>query len=155
MGTTLRFVLTGQAADCNEALTLLAGFKADAILADKSDDADDIIDAVQGMGSTVVISPQSHRKLPRTYDQELYKERHIVERMCNKLKHSVEAPRTMTHAPHVSWYGSTSPPSRSGLNECSQNLGRPWAVGRVKKYHCLLDSQKQALTEKTAVGAIP
>lgn len=88
MGTPLRFILTGgQAADCKEALALLAGFTADAVLADKSYDADYIIDAVQGMGATVVIPPKANRKMPRTYDQELYKERNIIERMFNKLKH--------------------------------------------------------------------
>ena len=77
----------GQAADCTQALTLLEGVKAEAVLAEKGDDTDYIIDAVQGIGDTVVIPPKSHRKTPRTYDEALYKERHIVERMCKKLKH--------------------------------------------------------------------
>ena len=70
-----------------QALTLLEGVKADAVRAEKGDDAESSIDAVQGMGATVVIPPKSHWKTPRTYDEALYKERHIVERMCKKLTH--------------------------------------------------------------------
>jgi transposase len=88
VGTPLRCILTGgQAADGNEALPLLAGFTADAVLAEKSYDADYIIDAVQGVGATVVISPKANRKTPRTYDHALYKKRNIIERMFNTLKH--------------------------------------------------------------------
>ncbi|MGL5719322.1 MAG: IS5/IS1182 family transposase, partial [Alphaproteobacteria bacterium] len=31
--------------------------------------------------------PRSMRKSPRIYDKDLYKERNLVERMFNKLKH--------------------------------------------------------------------
>ena len=33
-----------------------------------------------------VIHPRSNRKSPREYDEELYKERNIVERFINKIK---------------------------------------------------------------------
>jgi transposase len=84
----MRFILTGgQAADCRQALALLDGLTADAVLADKGYDADYIIEAVGNMGAVAVIPPKSNRKIQREYDKNLYKERNIVERMFNKLKH--------------------------------------------------------------------
>jgi transposase len=56
-----------------------------AILADKGYDADYIVAAVGK--AQAVISPRSMRKYKRPYDEELYKERNLVERMFNKLKH--------------------------------------------------------------------
>jgi transposase len=84
----LRFILTGgQAADCKQALALLDGLKADAVLADKGYDADYIINAVSGMNALIVIPPKANRIIQREYDAELYKERNLVERLFNKLKH--------------------------------------------------------------------
>jgi len=84
----MRFILTGgQTADCKQALTLLDGLTADAVLADKGYDADYIVEAVGNMGAIAVIPPKSNRKIQREYDKDLYKERNIVERMFNKLKH--------------------------------------------------------------------
>lgn len=83
----MRFFLSGgQAADCKYALALLDGLKADAVLADKGYDADYIIEAVSRMKSLVIIPPKSNRKIQREYDNDLYKERNLVERMFNKLK---------------------------------------------------------------------
>ncbi|HGK6649754.1 TPA: transposase, partial [Legionella pneumophila] len=31
--------------------------------------------------------PKSHRKVLREYDKDIYKERNLIERMFNKLKH--------------------------------------------------------------------
>lgn len=56
-----------------------------ALLADKGYDADYIVDAV-GKGKAV-IPPRTLRKTDRFYDKELYKERNLVERMFNKMKH--------------------------------------------------------------------
>lgn len=87
-GNPLRFILTGgQAADCKQALALLDGLNAEAVLADKGYDADYIVEAVTGMKALVVIPPKSNRIVQREYDKELYKERNHVERMFNKLKH--------------------------------------------------------------------
>ena len=61
--------------------------KADAVLADKGYDADYIMDAIEKMGALVVIPPKSNRKIQRDYDKDIYKERNMVERMFNKLKH--------------------------------------------------------------------
>lgn len=87
LGNPTRFILTGgNCADYSQALNLLDGQKADAVLADKGYDADYIVDAVKAMEAEVVIPPRSHRKTPREVDWVLYKERNHVERMYGKLK---------------------------------------------------------------------
>ncbi len=84
----MRFTLTGgQASDYTQALALLDGVKAKAVLADRGYDADYIVTAAEVMGAQAVIPPKSNRKIQREYDTELYKERNLVERLFNKLKH--------------------------------------------------------------------
>ena len=39
-----------------------------------------------GQGREVVIPPKRNRKVQRSYDIDLYKERNLVERFFNKLK---------------------------------------------------------------------
>jgi transposase len=86
LGNPLRFYLTaGQRSDYLKALDLIEGFKMKALLADKGYDADYIVAAIGE--AEAVIPPRSMRKTPRTYDKDLYKERNLVERMFNKLKH--------------------------------------------------------------------
>ena len=88
LGNPTRFILTGgQRADCSQALDLLEGQTADAVLADKGYDADYIVEAVLEMGAEAVIPPRSHRRTPRDYDAYLYKERNQIERMFGTLKH--------------------------------------------------------------------
>lgn len=86
LGNPLRFFITaGQRSDYLKALDLIEGFKMEALLADKGYDADYIVAAIGE--AQAVIPPRSMRKFKRTYDEELYKERNLVERMFNKLKH--------------------------------------------------------------------
>ncbi len=66
---------------------MLEGIRADAVLADKGYDADYIVEAAGNMGAVAVIPPKSNRKIQREYDKDLYKERNLVERLFNKLKH--------------------------------------------------------------------
>lgn len=87
LGNPTRFILTGgQRADCKQAVNLLNGQEASAVLADKAYDADYIVDAVKGMEAEVVIPPTATRKVARDYDTHLYKERNLIERMYGKLK---------------------------------------------------------------------
>lgn len=84
----MKFILTGgQEADCFQALPLLDGETAKAVLADKGYDAGYIVDGVTAMGAEAVIPPMAHRKILRGYDRFLYKERNLIERMFGKLKH--------------------------------------------------------------------
>ncbi len=76
----------GEAAECTQALRLLDGLKAKAILADKSYDADYVVKASEFIGAEVVIPSKSNRTEVRSFDKDLYKERNLIERMFNKLK---------------------------------------------------------------------
>ena len=67
-------------------MALLDGMEAKAILADKGYDADYVVKASEFMGAEVVIPSKSNRKNPRNFDKVLYRERNLIERMCNKLK---------------------------------------------------------------------
>jgi len=63
------------------------GFDAAYVLADKGYDSDKFIGEPEKAGATTVIPPRKNRKEQREYDQELYKERNLVERLFQKLKH--------------------------------------------------------------------
>ena len=66
---------------------MIENMEADAVLADKGYDADYVIEAVEDMGAIAVIPPKANRKTLREYDKELYKERNLIERLFNKIKH--------------------------------------------------------------------
>lgn len=87
LGNPLRFILSpGQQSDYKQALNLLEGFSACAILADRGYDADYLVEKAHSMGAEAIIPPKKNRTIQRTYDTWLYKERNIVERLFNKLK---------------------------------------------------------------------
>ena len=78
----MRFILIGgEASECTQALALLDGMEAKAILADKGYDADYVMKAAEFMGAEVVIASKSNRKNPRNFDKVLYRERNLIERM--------------------------------------------------------------------------
>ena len=66
---------------------MINGKNMEALIADKGYDANYMIEATEAVASEVVIPPRSNRKIWREYDTELYKERNLIERMFNKLKH--------------------------------------------------------------------
>lgn len=60
---------------------------ADALTADKAFDANERgIEPLQQAGDTIVIPSISTRKVPRTYDEDLYKARHLIENFFARLK---------------------------------------------------------------------
>ena len=65
----------------------LAPGEADFVLADKGYDSDAILRFIHEQGAIAVIPPRSNRKVQREYDRELYKQRNLIERAFNKLKH--------------------------------------------------------------------
>jgi putative transposase len=65
---------------------LIDGIDADAAIADKGYDAGHLVDKITGAGTQVVIPPKCNRKILRSYDADLYKERNKIERFFNKLK---------------------------------------------------------------------
>ena len=77
----------GQASEYGQANELIEGFDTDYILADKGYDSDAFIEAIEALGAEAVIPPRKNRNEQRKYDRELYKERNLVERLFQKLKH--------------------------------------------------------------------
>jgi transposase len=88
LGRPLRFMLTaGQRHDNLTAKALLAGFQAEAVLADRAYDNNDLRQAIAEMGAAAVIPSTRSRKLPIPHDAAVYKHRNRIERCFNKLKH--------------------------------------------------------------------
>jgi len=77
----------GQASDISQAEPLLDEVEPKAFLADKAYDAGALIDTLDQRGITPVIPPKANRVEPRDTDFALYRERNLVERFFNKLKH--------------------------------------------------------------------
>jgi len=57
------------------------------VIADKGQDSQKIVDAVEETGAQAVIPPRSHIQHPRSCGFSLYAERGRVESFFNKLKH--------------------------------------------------------------------
>ena len=89
LGNPLKFILTsGAAGDNPQALPLLAGQRAQEVLADRSYDADATIAYIeQELRATATIPPQPRRAQPRACDYAAYKERHLIECFIGKLKY--------------------------------------------------------------------
>ncbi len=88
LGNPIKFVVTpGQASDYTQAEALLEDIEGQYVLADKGYDSNAIVETVEHMGAEAVIPPRSNRKVPREYDVDLYKERNLIERLFNKMKH--------------------------------------------------------------------
>jgi transposase len=77
----------GERSDFVAALDLLEGYKPQAVLADRGYDSDTVVEAVKELGAIAVIPPKKNRRVQREYDTHLYKERNLIERLFNKLKH--------------------------------------------------------------------
>jgi transposase len=88
LGNPTGFHLTpGQAHDLEGADVLRPGVTADTLIADKAFDADErVIEPLRKAGKTIVIPPKSNRKVPRAYDEDLYKARHLIENFFARLK---------------------------------------------------------------------
>ena len=88
LGNPVAFSLTpGQASDLSQAEPLLEDFAPEAFLADKAYDADRLILALEARAIKPVIPPKSNRLVQRHCDFALYRERNLVERFFNTLKH--------------------------------------------------------------------
>ena len=83
----MRFALTGgQRADLSQAIPLLTGIEAGAVIADKGYEGNRVLSFIRDQGAEVVIPPKSNRSDPWEYDRELYRQRNLIERAFNKLK---------------------------------------------------------------------
>jgi transposase len=81
------FLTSGQACDLDGSDVLLADVPADTVIADKAYEADDrVIRPLEQAGKNVVIPPRRTRKNPRSYDEDLYQARHLIENFFARLK---------------------------------------------------------------------
>ena len=88
LGNPLRFILTlGQAHESKQAESLSAGFEFDKLLAEKGYDSDHFCAVIAAAGAESVVPPLGSRTAAISYDKTLYKERNLVERFFNKIKH--------------------------------------------------------------------
>ena len=72
-------VTGGTTADCTQAMALIDGLTADALMADKAYDTNELLEWCEDRGSEPVIPPKANRKDKRHYDKALYKLRHLVD----------------------------------------------------------------------------
>jgi len=77
----------GEVHDSQRSKSLIVGLPAENVIADKGYDSNDFRQAIITGGAQHVIPPRSNRKTVIEYDRHLYKERNIIERTFNKLKH--------------------------------------------------------------------
>ena len=89
LGNPTGFHLTpGQAHDLQGADVLLEGINTiGALLADKAyDAAERVLERLKEANCLAVIPPKSNRTEQRQYDEEIYKWRHLIENLFQKLK---------------------------------------------------------------------
>jgi transposase len=77
----------GQKHDLACAEPLLENVEPRALIGDKAYDADSLLDTLAEREITPVIPPKANRKVQRRCDFALYRERNLVERFFNKIKH--------------------------------------------------------------------
>ena len=84
----MRYSLSpGQKADISSAPALIKGMKAKGVIADKGYDSRAFRDLIRSKRMRIVIPSTRSRKRRIPYNRVAYKERNLVERCFNKLKH--------------------------------------------------------------------
>ena len=88
-GMPVRIVLSpGQSSDKTLAPMLIEGLKPDRdLIADRGYDARAIINLVESRGGRAHIPTCRDRKIQRSVDHAIYRQRNLIERFFNKLKH--------------------------------------------------------------------
>jgi transposase len=88
-GMPVRIVLSqGHSSDKTIAPMLIQGLKPDRdLVADRGYDARAIVELIESRGGRAHIPTCRDRKVQRSVDRELYRQRNLVERFFNKLKH--------------------------------------------------------------------
>ena len=87
-GRPLRFKITaGQTHDITTAADLLKGQKANAVLADKAYDSNDLRELIARMKAKAVIPSRQNRKVFIPHDEAAYKHRNQIERCFGRMKH--------------------------------------------------------------------
>jgi transposase len=87
-GLPIRLALTpGQAHDLRAAPHLLDGLKCRHVVADRGYDADALLELIRASGAKAHIPSTSQRLVHRSVSRRIYRQRNLVERFFNKLKH--------------------------------------------------------------------
>jgi transposase len=87
-GLPVRLLLTaGHASDKAVAPSLLDGLPLRDVVADRGYDWHHLVELVASRGGKAHIPTQRDRKVQRSVDRRLYRQRNLVERFFNKLKH--------------------------------------------------------------------
>jgi transposase len=79
-------VTAGPVADCTQAGNLVEGTGAENLIADRGYDSDAIVAMAVEAGMAPVIPPRSNRREKRSYDEYLYRLRHLVENAFAEMK---------------------------------------------------------------------
>jgi transposase len=77
----------GQEHDLIRAEEILADHQPEAVIADKAYDANAFLDVLRKRKAEVVIPPLKTRTVQRRYSKSKYKQRNLIERFLNRLKH--------------------------------------------------------------------
>lgn len=88
-GLPIRIILTaGQAHDQRAVPELLSDLTANCdVVADRAYDSDAVLDLIRQAGARAHIPSLSRRLVQRSVDHATYRERNLVERFFNRLKH--------------------------------------------------------------------
>jgi transposase len=87
LGNAIRFILTGgERNDITQAEALIENLFPDYVIADKGYDSDKFVLLLK-KNCKAVIPSKVNRKIQRSIDTDLYKERHLIECCIGKLKH--------------------------------------------------------------------
>lgn len=87
LGQLAKWRLTGgQTHDVTQAISLLEGICAGAVLADKAYDANEVLRKIEDDGAKAVIPLKNNRKQHREFDVEQYKNRNLIERFFCRIK---------------------------------------------------------------------
>lgn len=73
--------------DIRQAEALIEGFDFDKLLADKGYDSDRFREVIAAAGAEAVMPCNRARSKAIPYDQIIYRDRNLVERFFNKIKH--------------------------------------------------------------------
>ena len=88
LGSPVRFILTaGQVHDILQAEDLITGLSFHHLLADKGLNSDRFRARIAEAGAEAVIPSIPARSRNLAYDKHIYKERNLIERFFNKIKH--------------------------------------------------------------------
>ena len=87
LGLPVRVTLSpGRDADIMHAAALLEGLSPEVVVCDKGYDCDAFVEAVEAAGVEAVVPSRENRKVPRSLDRHLYRERNLAECFWAKAK---------------------------------------------------------------------